>query len=110
MYCPICNAHDRPTKGSPFVVYGSTRKRYMQRIAEWYGVIGFTPHLITFEQPLKTKGNDVQITFSCGVCEIIYDYIDSQPVFVIKGSHKIWLPKKDFNALLFDCKDLGYTI
>lgn len=110
MYCPRCNASDHPTKGDVFIVYGSKRKTLMQRIAQWYGVKGYTPHIISFDQPLKMKDGKVEIIVSCGVCEMVYDYIDMEAVFVIKKAHVIHLPKKDFDALVLYCKHLGYDI
>lgn len=112
MYCPQCHSKGNPHKGDKFVVWGSTEQNFHARIChhDVGKLIGFTPHLITFLDPVNIIGGKVDISVSCGVCETSYYHKDGYVYFVFKNVRYIQLEHNDFQALLDKWTNTGFEL
>lgn len=109
MFCPECLAHDRPSKGDKFVVYGSSKMAFYPRECHHDGIKGFTPHIITVSEPLKVRDNLVEVVACCGICGSSYTYDKQQISFSFKP-HFVRLTFIDFQALVMRWVRTGYEI
>lgn len=113
MFCPKCYASDHPDKGDKFVVFGSTDKIFHPHIVHHnVGVrnYGYTPHIISFSQPLTMEGNKVKLTISCGVCQTSYYYEKQALHLVFKEVGFMTISLRDFKALLMKWTNTGYEL
>ena len=111
MFCPKCDAEGHPKVGDSFVVFGSEAKKYHPRYCTSHTItIGYTPHIISFTQPLTMKDGNIQLTVTCGVCGASFIYKDPNIAYTFTGTHFIYVSKNDFKALLMSWTNTGYEI
>jgi hypothetical protein len=113
MYCPRCNAREHPYKGDLFVVFGTTRQHLLVRKTHINGTKGFTPHLISWDEPLLFEDGKVKCSICCGIngCGVEVDPTqdDMAEITFIKAEF-IYLMQHDFIALRDRFKNSGYEI
>lgn len=114
MYCPYCGKRSRPQKGDSFVVFGTTSQCLMPRKSHRWGVRGFTPHLILWEEPLIVMDGLVCVTVCCAMenCGIhIKDGSTKKQAYVdwLRAEY-CYLTERDFAALMYKFKNTGYEI
>lgn len=112
MFCPQCNANDRPKVGQYFLFWGATRNHLDIKKIHQTVKIGFTPHIILYQNPIEIEKEGVYIQFTCGVdgCGItITEKTKTSFTFVINKENGLYLPPNDFAALL-NWKNTGYEL
>ena len=108
MFCPACYQRRKPARGELFVVYNHDHECLAIKENHVSSVNGFTPHLVSWEEPLEVKDGKVQLSACCGVnfCGVYVDPKDfkhAEPgvateIQFIKTEF-IWLPVDEFVAL-----------
>lgn len=114
MFCPICSAMSRPNKNNRFVVFGFTREEYLVEVCHCKGYDGFTPHIITYEEPCEILGGAIQVYVTCGMehCGVRISETSKQNQYEIQFVREttLYLPKKHYLALLGRWRNTGYEI
>lgn len=113
MFCPKCYASGHPQKGDRFVVFGSTHKIFHPKICHCDIPVrdrGFTPHIISFSQPLTMEDDKVKLTCSCGVCETTYRLKRQNIYFTFTEVKFMTISMRDFKALLMSWTNTGFEL
>lgn len=111
MFCPTCNAHDRPRKGDKFVIYGGTRQNFFVKTAHQDGVRGFSPHIITYFEPFKVDDGTIPILAHCGICDVdIEPQQDGMSKLRFNEGNILHLSERELLSLILNWKSTGYEI
>jgi hypothetical protein len=110
MFCIRCFRKNRPQKGNKFIVFGASSNKLRSKLCHGDGCAGFTPHIVSFANPLVIKNGKVEIYVSCGVCGVFFKYDNMQDNFIFRSFEALYLTKSDFNALLALWTNTGYEI
>ena len=114
MFCKHCHAHDRPKQGQIFVVCGHDRQMLFIRQAHQDGICGYTPHIISYTNPIEIIEGLVEIHYSCAIHGCGITIGDERP----NGNYDIRfdriqtlkLPVNDFQSLISDWRRSGYEL
>lgn len=113
MFCPYCNANNRPKKGNIFIVWGYDRKKLYIRKAHQDGISGFTPHILCFDKSIATL-NGIYFEYSCGMngcgIEIGELYEDGTQKITFLRTDSFTLPLLHAIPLISHWRNTGYEL
>ena len=114
MFCKHCHAHDRPKQGQIFVVWGHDRRMLFIRQAHQDGICGYTPHIISYQNPIQIVEGTVAIECACGIHGCGITVGDKRPNgsydILFNRIEKLRLPPSDFHSLINNWRRSGYEL
>ena len=114
MFCKHCHAHDRPKQGQIFVVWGHDRQMLFIRQAHQDGICGYTPHIISYQNPIQIVEGTVAIECACGIHGCGITVGDKRPNgsydILFNRIEKLRLPPSDFHSLINNWRRSGYEL
>ena len=85
MFCQKCYDNHLPTKGSHFFTVGTTHEHLDFHKAAKFGVRGYPPHIITFDNVLPD--GRIKIVASCGIMGCGWSLVDNAKDEEVPNAH-----------------------
>lgn len=110
MPCERCQKANRPYRELQFLVCGSTGKYHLRTVERYVKLEerGITPHLVSLMR--RIDGDTVSYSKVCCILGCGISYNPETGEYSAKRVSYEQMSIKDWNALVKDCKNLGYFI